>query len=159
MKLQFEVKIDSKILYDYLLQHTYKSPSGLIGTLIGIVIFLGFLKFGYPIYLITWRVSVQILYLPWTLFLKSKQQALSSTFKNPIQYELNDEGMVVRLGEEEVAVPWDSMYKAVSTSKSIILYLSKIHASIFPKRDLKDLTVPVMEIISTHMPHGKVNIK
>ena len=158
MKLQFEVKIDSKILYDYLLQHTYKSPSGLIGTLIGIVIFLGFLKFGYPIYLLA--SLVLILYLPWTLFLKSKQQALSNpAFKNPIQYEINDEGMVVRLGEEEVAVPWDSMYKAVSTSKSIILYTSKIHASIFPKRDLKDLTVPVMEIISTHMPHGKVNIK
>jgi hypothetical protein len=158
MQLTFEVKIDSRILYDYLLQHTYKSPSGLVGTLLGFVIFLGFLKFGYPIYLIASLVLIG--YLPWTLYLKSKQQALTNpVFKNPIFYELNEEGMLVRSGEEEVHIPWDSMYKAVSTGKSIILYTSKIHATIFPRKDLKDLTIPVIEMISTHMPPQKVNIR
>ena len=49
--------------------------------------------------------------------------------------------------------------KAVSTSKSIIVYTSAINATIFPKRELGDQKAALIQIISTHMPPSKVRIK
>ena len=51
------------------------------------------------------------------------------------------------------------MTKATSTGKSIILYTSPVNASIFPRADLKEKEVAVIEMISTHMPPKKVKIR
>ena len=51
------------------------------------------------------------------------------------------------------------MYKAVSTQQSLIVYTSKVNASIFPKKDLGQRTAAVIEMISTHMPPAKVKIR
>ena len=51
------------------------------------------------------------------------------------------------------------MHKAVSTGKSIILYTSPMNATIFPKRQMEEQKVAVIEMISTHMPPAKVKIR
>jgi hypothetical protein len=72
---------------------------------------------------------------------------------------MTDEGISVSQGETEEKQSWDSCYKAVSTSKSLILYTSRTTASIFPKSDLGDKKDAVIQMISTHMPPKKVKIK
>ncbi len=64
-------------------------------------------------------------------------------------------------GQEAQAVSWDAFYKAGSTMGSILLYTSKRSATIFPKRQLQEQGVyeKVLEVISTHMPPKKVNIR
>ena len=54
---------------------------------------------------------------------------------------------------------WGDMYKAVSTGRSIILYTSRVNATIFPKRQLGDSKASVIEMISTHMPPARVKIR
>ena len=54
---------------------------------------------------------------------------------------------------------WEDMHKAVSTSRSIILYTSRVNATLFPRRQLGDQKEALVEMISTHMPPGKVKIK
>ena len=54
---------------------------------------------------------------------------------------------------------WENMVKAVSTSRSIIVYTSKVNATILPKRVMGDKKTDVIEIISTHMPPKKVRIR
>lgn len=51
------------------------------------------------------------------------------------------------------------MEKAVSTTKCVILYTSGSGVCIFPRRELKDSLIPAVEMISTHMPPKKVNIR
>ena len=51
------------------------------------------------------------------------------------------------------------MYKAISTSKSIIVYTSKVSATIFPRKQLGEDVVKVIEMVSTHMPPKKVKIR
>ena len=103
---------------------------------------------------------VLLLYLPWTLFIKSRQQILKNpAFQEPLHYELNEEGITVSQKELTETISWDVMEKAVSTGKSVIVYTSKINAFIFPRKDMGSLTVQVIEHISTHMPPKKVNIK
>lgn len=158
MEVEFDVKIDAGILYDYMLQHTYSSVSGLLGTGVGALMIVAFSMQHSVIFLIAGIVILG--YLPWTLFLRSRQQALMTpAFKKPLHYKLDEEGITVSQEDSEEKQGWEQMYKAVSTNKSIIVYTSRVNASIFPKRDMGDDKAKVIEIISTHMPPDKVKIK
>lgn len=158
MELEFDVKINAGILYDYLLHHTYTSFSGLLGTVVGVLALAMYYAERNILYLIAGVVI--LLYLPWTLYLKSKQQMVNSkVFKEPLHYKMTDEGMEVSQGEAKEMQEWDKMYKAVSTRKSIILYTSPVNASVFPRKDLGDKTSVLIQMISTHMPPAKVKIR
>lgn len=158
MELEFDVRITASVLYDYMLRHTYYSASGLIGTIVGALLIVGFFSGGGVIFLIAGTVI--LLYLPWSLFLKSRQQVMNTpAFKEPLHYKLTEEGIEVSQGGEVQKQAWNEMHKAVSTQRSIIVYTSRISASIFPKRDLGESVNRVIEIISTHMPPDKVKIR
>lgn len=158
MELEFDVKVTSQDLYDYLLYHTYTHFSGMIGTLAGIFMLIVFISTKYPIYLIAG--AVMILYMPCSLFLKAKQQAINnSAFKEPLHYRMDDDGISVSQGESNEAQGWDSCVKAVSTGRSIIIYTSRTTASVFPKKELGDQKGALIQMISTHMPPKKVKIR
>lgn len=158
MEIEFDVKIDGGVLYDYMLHHTYTSAQGLLGTGVGALMIVAFAMQRNVIFLIAGIVILG--YLPWTLFLRSRQQALTTpAFKKPLHYKLDEEGITVSQDEAEEKQEWEQMYKAVSTNRSIIVYTSKVNASIFPKKDLGDKKAKVIEIISTHMPPAKVKIR
>lgn len=158
MELEFDVKMTAGALYDYMLRHTYYSASGLIGTVVGALLVVWFFAGGGVIFLIAGAVI--LLYLPWTLFLKSRQQMLNTpAFKEPLHYRMTEEGIEVSQNGEVQEQKWEDMYKAVSTPRSIIVYTSRVNASIFPKRDMGDRTAGVIRMISTHMPPSKVKIR
>lgn len=158
VELEFDVKITASALYDYMLRHTYNSASGLLGTMVGALMIVWFAAKGGVLFLIAGVVILA--YLPWTLFIKSRQQMLNTpAFKEPLHYKMTDEGMEVSQGEQVEFQKWEDMYKAVSTPGSLILYTSRVNASIFPKKDLGEKTPAVIEMISTHMPPAKVKIR
>ncbi len=153
-----DIRINTSILYDYFLRHVYTSFSGLFGTIIGVfMLMLFFIKESSVIYLICGIVI--ILYLPWSLYLTAKRQALQETFKNPLHYAFYENGVQVSQGDIKQMQKWEDMQKAVSTAKSIILYTGKNSASIFPRKDLGEDAVGLIQIISTHMDPKKVKIK
>lgn len=156
--MAFDVKITSGILYDYMLHHTYTGPSGLVGNCLGALMVVLFFYNGNTLALIGGLVVLA--YTPWTLFLKSRQQMVrTASFKEPLHYELSDEGIRVSQGEETLMLQWDGLYKAVSTRQSIIVYTSKVNACIFPKKDLDGQTAEVIRILSEHLPPAKVKIR
>lgn len=158
MEVEFDIKVTPSVLYDYLLYHTYSSASGLIGAVVGALLVVAFFMGSGVLCLIAGIIILA--YLPWTLFIKSRQQYLANpAFKNTLHYKLTEEGIEVSQNEEVQSQKWEDMYKAVSTPKSLILYTSPVNASIFPKRDLGEKTSGVIEIISTHMPPKKVKIR
>lgn len=158
MNIEFDVKMTTSKMYDYMLHHTFTSFQGILGEAVGLLLLAGFfLSHKWP-YLVFGMIVV--LYLPVTLLLNAKKQvSLNPVFKTPLHYKLTDEGMEVTSGEQTESLAWSQMYKAVSTSKNIILYTSKVSASLFPRVDLGEQEVPVIEMISTHMNPKKVNLK
>lgn len=156
--LELDVKIEARDLYDYMMAHTYNSPSGILGSCAGgLMVVIGVMQNQW-IFIIAGVIL--LLYLPWTLFLKSKQQALNNpAFKNALHYILDENGITVSQGEESQSQSWENMYKAISTSKSIIVYTSRVNATIFPRRELGENLSQCIEIISTHMPPNKVKIR
>ena len=156
--LELDVKIESKDLYDYMLRHSYNSPSGILGSCFGALLVVLAVLTGQWMYLVFG--IIMLAYLPWTLFLRSKKQALTNAgFQKPLHYVLDDTGVTISQGEESVQYLWEEMVKAVSTGRSIILYTSPVNATLFPRRELGDKTVAVIEMISTHMPPTKVKIR
>ncbi|HKM33416.1 MAG TPA: YcxB family protein [Lachnospiraceae bacterium] len=156
--IEFDVHMNSGDLYDYMLKNTYNSFSGLFGSLVGALMIVAGIYVKRP-FMLTAGV-ILLIYLPWTLFIKSKQQALNSpAFKEPLHYVLDDEGIHVSQKDTVKIQKWDDIVKAVSTGRSLIVYTSPMNAFIFPKRDLGDYTSQVIQVISTHLPAKKVKIK
>lgn len=156
--LEYDVKITDKELYDYMMVHSYNSASGILGSCLGGLMVVVALMNGQWIYLICGVVL--LLYLPFNLKIKSKQQVLNNpAFKESLHYVLDEEGITISQGEQSQSQKWSDMYKAISTSKSIIVYTSKVSATIFPRKQLGEDVVKVIEMICTHMPPKKVKIR
>ncbi|MBQ7840273.1 MAG: YcxB family protein [Lachnospiraceae bacterium] len=157
MELEFDVKIDASTLYDYMLHHTFTGSAGILGTTVGALGVVAFFMNGYLLYLIFGLILLA--YQPVSLYLRAKRQALNPVFKEPLHYKMTEEGVWVSQGETEQFQKWDDMYKAVSTNKSLILYTSRVNASIFPRKDLGAKQVDVISMISRHMSPKKVQIR
>ena len=158
MEIEFDVNVTAGDLYDYMLSYAYSSASGVMGSAVGAVMVIFALSTRQWIFMI--GGVVLLAYLPWTYFIKSRQQALNNpAFKQPLHYVLDEKGLTVSQGEESGTVVWEDMVKAVSTSRSIILYTSRVNATIIPKRQMGDKKAAVIEMISVHMPPKKVKIR
>lgn len=155
---EMDVHMTTEIVYDYLLKHIYSGAQGILSTCIGGLLVLYFLSSGKFIYLICGIVV--ILYIPVSLFFSAKRQMLlTPAFKEPLHYRFFEEGIEVSQGDVVEMQEWMNMQKAISTGKSIIIYTSRVKAAIFPRKDMGEQTINVIEIISTHMEPKKVKIK
>ena len=158
MKIEFDVKMTTSKMYDYMLYHTFRSFSGIMGEVVGIMLIACYFAAKKPLYLIAGIIVV--LYLPVALYMNAKKQvSLNPVFKIPLHYSLDEEGITVTSGENSDSQKWSDMYKAVSSGKSIIIYTNKINACIFPKADLGDKLPDVIKMISTHMDPKRVVIR
>ena len=156
--VELDIKIGAGDLYDYMLMHHFNSAAGVMGGTVGALMVIVALSSKQWLFLI--GGIVLLVYLPWTLFIKSRQQALNNpVFKQPLHYVLDEQGITISQGEESTNQPWEQMVKAVSTSKSIIVYTSRVNATIFPKKQMGDKTASVIEVISKNMPAKKVKIR
>lgn len=155
--VELDVKIEAGDLYDYMLMHSYTGASGLLGSCIGaLAVIVGVLRGPH----LLWIFGIILLvYLPWTLFLKSRQQVLNEAFQKPLHYVLDDTGITVSQGEVSEHQDWNAMVKAVSTSRSIIVYTSRTGASIFPRKQLGAKETAVIQTICANMDAKKVKIR
>ena len=99
-------------------------------------------------------------YQPVALYIRSKRQVeKNEIFSQPLHYTVDDEGISVKAGDNTDSLTWDKMYKAVSTTRSVILYTGIVNACIFPKEDMGAVKDDVIRLISTHMDAKQVNIR
>lgn len=158
MEIEFDVKINSGILYDYMMHHTFSSFSGIFGSAVGALMII--IACANKQFLLLAAGLIILIYQPWTLFLRSQKQMLNNpAFKKPLHYKLTEEGIEVSQEETVESQKWEDMYKAVSTGSSIIVYTSRVNACIFPKKDIGEDKYKVIEMISTHMPPKRVKIR
>lgn len=165
MSIKFNVKMTDKYMYDFMLYHNYSQVSGLLGAVIGVFalgiginsVMSGDMTTAALCFLVTFMFLVAT---PSTMKTRAKQQVKNTEmFQKPLEYELTEEGVTVRQGEAEHTTAWDEFAKAVSTNNSIVLYVTRVRALIFPKECLGTQYEEVMKMIHTHMPPAKVKIR
>ena len=158
MKLEFDIRMKAGDLYDFMLYHTYTGFSGILGTVAGVLLIVYFSMTLQWIYLFAGLLIV--LYLPCSLYLRSKRQVLTNEFfREEIHYVFTEEGITVSQGEQSDTLPWDQVVKAVASPHSIFLYTSRVNAWIFPKKILGEQRVDLIQMISEHVAPAKVKIK
>ncbi len=159
-QVSFEVNMNSRILYDYLINHAYSGASGIIGSCFGTLGIIVFIRYGSQALIYLILGILLILYLPVSLRLKASQMMnLVESFKKPLGYVLDEKGITVSQGDETQSIEWDKCTKAVSTKVSIVLYTGKNNASIFPRKQLEDKLPALISVIAENMEPSKVKIK
>ena len=164
MEAKFEVKMTPKIMYDFMMYHTYRSMSGILGVILGIAAFvmfgvtLGKTDLSYSIVYLLFGVWF-ILYLPVSLYTKSKRQVeKSEVFKKPVTYLLNDEGIRIIQDEENAQCAWENIRKVCRTGKSILIYSGKRNAFVLPKEAIGEQYDTLVTIVQKNMPKKKVKL-
>lgn len=139
MKYEFDVQMDEKALYDFILFHNYKMGSGIIWIVFGIFA-LGLAIFSGGTTPITYRLIyglfglLFVFYIPWDLKKKVQRQLKSNeVYAKPIHYVLDEEGIHSFQDEKEATVVWKNFRKIKVSKKSVIIYMKNKNACIFPK--------------------------
>lgn len=154
-EIRFSIKMKVKTMYRFLMHHGYAGISGIINIVISggalILLLAGVgdstaskVALGIVAALFT---VINPLYL---YYKAAKQVKLTPMFAQPLDYCINEEGLTVSQGEEELTVEWDELRKVVETGKDFYIYLSLTRAYIFPKEDLAGQEGALREAVETH---------
>ena len=165
MSVKINVKMTEEYMYDFMLYHNYTHMSGLMTAIAGVLclaVFIQKLMDGDMQTSAVWLMCA-ILFLiisPSSMKAKAKSQVNNvEMFQKPLEYEFTEEGITVRQDEAKAETKWEEVTKAVSTQKSVILYLGRVRALIFPKKCMGEEYEEVMKMIHTHVPPSKVKIR
>lgn len=165
MAVKVDVKMTKNAMFDFKLYTSYTSLSGIVGVIAGgacAVLGVQNLMSGNTTGA-TPFILIAIFFLvgtPLSMWMRSAEQVLKTPmFQKPITYEFTEEGVRISQDDQSVMNEWINFHKAVSTNKSIILYVTNVRALIFPRESLGEQYGAVVQMISTHMPAKKVKIR
>ena len=157
-ELELEIRMNTGVLYDYLLRHVYTSLSGPLGTCLGLA---GIAYFAYSRQLPYLVIGILlIVYLPFSLWRRSATLMLTNpAYKEALHYRFSESGFTVSQGEVSGSVNWEQCTKAVSTGKSIIIYTGAKNASIFPRKQIEGGAETLIAVIARHMEPKRIKIR
>ena len=157
MQVEFDVQIDTGAIFDYMIKQAYSGTPGIAAAAAGAVLLLLFGRTGNAFCLAAGLIVLAG--FPALLYRKAKRREKDPDFGGSVHYRLTEEGMeAVRPGKRDFR-KWEEVERAVSTTKSVLVLLPGSDACIFPREQLKDSLIPAVEMISTHVPAKKVNIR
>ena len=106
MSAEFEVSITDKDMYRFNLYHAYHGFQGILATMVGVwVLIMAGVTFGkvsvtYTALYVVFGI-VFLVYVPGSLYLRSKSQIASSdVLKQALRYRIDDAGVHVSQGEQ-----------------------------------------------------------
>ena len=157
MSAEFEVTISDKDMFRFNVYHAYHGFQGVIATLAGIwVLVMAGLTFGKVeiLYTILYTILgiVFLVYVPGSLYLRSKQQMSSSeVLKRALNYKIDDAGVHVSQGDQTADLEWKQIYKMVSNKNQILIYSSRVNAYIIPKEAVLEQYQTIVGLAVNHL--------
>lgn len=157
MSAEFEVTISDKDMFRFNVYHAYHGFQGVIATLAGIwVLVMAGLTFGKVeiLYTILYTILgiVFLVYVPGSLYLRSKQQMSSSeVLKRALNYKIDDTGVHVSQGDQTADLEWKQIYKMVSNKNQILIYSSRVNAYIIPKEAVLEQYQTIVGLAVNHL--------
>lgn len=165
MSAKFDVKMTGKILYDFLMTHTYRSFSGFFSIILGILgVVLTVATFGKTetmISVVYGVFSVYFLcYQPITLYMRAVNQVKRNPmYREPMHYEISDEGIKSSQNDANVLIPWENIVKVTESKYSLLLYTGKISSFVLPKENIGEQITIVEGLLKKHLEAEQIKIK
>ncbi|MDO5541604.1 MAG: YcxB family protein [Eubacteriales bacterium] len=165
MNAKFEVKMTQKILYDFWMNHTYRSFSGWFSIIFGVAVIILALVTRDTVqpYMTVIYVVFGLYFLafqPISLYLRAaKQVKVNPMFKETLTYEVNDKGITTTQKDQKAEITWEQILKVAETGQSYLLYTGKRNSFVLPKESMGDKITVVEGLIKKHMKPEQVKIK
>ena len=168
MKVEFDIKLQEKDLFRFNMYHSYHKVSIWIFTLLGVAIFaLSFttineIEATYT--MLYWLCGlIFIFYTPLNLKTTVKfSMKDGSPLSKTLHYEFLADGVVVNCaddGKKQTQVaPWTQIYRVVETKHQVLIYTSRVNASVLPKEQIEQLDL-LKEIFKEHLPSYRLKIR
>lgn len=151
-------------MYRFLMMYSYQGFRGIVNLMISIgaiVLLIYGADDGYAFNkaLLILIAALFTIINPILLYLKAaKQVKLTPMFQQPLNYTVNEQGISVKLKEEEMALAWPDVYKIVETRKDFYFYMSFNRAHILPKEGYVEQCDTMRELIRKYAK-GIIKIK
>ena len=172
----FDAKLRAEDMYEFNLYHAYTSSQGWMSFVFAILAFVatavtwGSVSMGYSIAYIVIGILF-LVYMPIILKLRSKAQ-VSGVLQGTLHYSLEDRGVVVSVPgtevlvtepnqpqEQEAVLPWNLIYKAVTTKNELLIFSNRVNAYVIPKREIEDISPDIKEALEDKLPVHRRKLK
>ncbi len=165
MTVEFDVTITSRDMYRFNLYHAYHGFQGIFATVIGfLVLVVAGMTFGkietmYTVMYIIFGI-VFLIYVPVSLYMRSKQQILSSeVLKQALHYKFDEAGVHVSQNGQTAELLWNQVYKMVFTKSNLLIYSSRINAYVIPRNVLGTDYETVTQLAQEHLEKYRLKLK
>ena len=154
---KFSTQLTVMDMFRFQMRHTYICVSGFIAVLVSLLCLVilwlnhddyvfttnGLLVFGGALFTV-----IQ----PFMLLKRSfKIIALTPTFKEPLNYELDEEGVHVSQNGETADFNWDMVVKVIETKTTLCIYSSPKNAFILPVKQLGEEYGQIKEFVKENV--------
>lgn len=165
MRIEFDVTLESKDMYRFNMYQMYTGFHGIFSIVIGLALFAaaigtyGKVTVSYTALYVIFGILF-LIYMPVTLWMRSKHSlASSAVLKNTLHYALDEEGVHVSQGEESALLPWNQIYKMISTKSNVLIYSSRTVAYVIPRAQLGDKYEEVAALAKNKLEKYRVKMK
>jgi len=183
MSLKFISKVEPGDLAHYKFIHKYKSISGILELIIGVVLLVaGIMYFVqadangkvYPMLVIFFGFYFLVL-CPLNIIIHTNMHfKMNPMLSMPLEYELTDEGITVSekkeasetdneneadseaCDEDKAKLLWSEVVKVLDNGRSIVIYISKYNANIIPKDKCDGDIEAIKAVFRDKLPKEKV---
>lgn len=165
MSTEFDVTITWKDMYRFNLYHAYHGFQGIFATVIGILVLVvagltaGKVDTMYTVLYAVFGV-VFLVYVPGSLYIRSKQQILlSDVLKQALHYKVDEEGIHVSQNDQTADLLWNQIYKIVSTKSNLLIYSSRVNAYVIPRDVIGAEYETVVSLAKDHLEKYRLKLK
>ena len=164
---RFDVKLTADDMFRFHMYHTYTSVQGILSLVVGTLLLALVLfsdRFSSAATAVPYGLLavVMIVSIPISLRLRAKQQVKASdVLSRTLQFQLREDGIFVQVQglEEEALLPWDGIYKAVTTKHNLLIYSNRVTAYIIPKDQVKEQLPDIYQALREHCEDYRLQIK
>lgn len=163
MELVIDTKIEVKELYEFTLNHNYKSLHGIISLLfslasaVGAVVYWDRFNTMNKVLIILFALMFTV-FEPIGCYIKVRKQ-IKKSFTEPIKYAFSSKGITISQGNNKAVCEWYEIMKVVSTKNLINVYTSPVRAFIIPKKDIKEKLGELETIIRENAQCIKISVR
>ncbi len=141
-KITFSVQMTAKEVYMFTMYHVYHGFSGILGLCLSLVALMNLVLSFDSLSdqnktILTFVAAWFTILEPIRMFFRARKQVKrTKAYSQPLNYVLDEEGIMVSQDGESQTIAWGNLAKIVKTKSQYFFYSSKIHAFIFPKKDI-----------------------
>ncbi len=164
-EVKFSVQMTIKTMYSFLMYHGYHGFAGIANLILSggaIALLIAGVGKGDSfarLMLVLIALLFTVINPIYLLYKAAKQVKLTPMFLKPLNYVVNEQGILVSQETEKLLTEWEEVIKVTETKQAYYIYLSLTRSFLFPKEALGDQEQIFREILRKEVDSKKCRLK